>query len=57
MFDSLIERLQNLERVTRSIGDIRSADRLEADIAKLKRVHEGSGFTSRSAGLESPEGL
>ncbi len=39
MFSSLIERLQSLERVARSVGDTRSADRLEADIAKLKRVH------------------
>ena len=39
MFSNLIERLQSLERVARSVGDTRSADRLEADIAKLKRVH------------------
>ena len=41
VFFSLIERLQSLERLARSVGDTRSADRLEADIAKLKRVHEG----------------
>ena len=41
VFSSLIERLQSLERVVRSIGDARSADRLEADIAKLKRIHAG----------------
>ena len=33
VFASLIERLQSLERVARSVGDTRSADRLEADIA------------------------
>ena len=31
MFASLIERLQNLERVARSVGDTRSADRPEAE--------------------------
>ena len=41
MFDSLTERLQSLERVARSVGDTKSADRLEADIKKLKRIHAG----------------
>ena len=42
VFNSLIERLQSLERVARSVGDTKkSADRLEADIEKLKRIHAG----------------